>query len=396
MHPDATTDWRVLTRAVRDGVGTGLAGGRDGGGVDLAGGRIDWERVLGRARAHGVTPLLARGLADRDDVPASISDRLHEQLRTRAARNLGLADDLAAIATDLDAAGIRYLPFKGPVLAQAAYGDVSRRVFADLDLLVPRSEIGAAVDRLEAAGFRLVSPRPRKDDATLLGGPLTPPLVHEYTLHRDCTELEVRCQVGYSGNPFFASVPDLLDRAGRVEVGGRAVPALSPADRLLVLAFHGTKHRWHLLKWVADVAAAVSASDPAWADVLAKARAGGLERRLLLAASLAGRVLDSPIPDAVRRGLTARNVGPLVDTAVEGLREGPSPRPGWLDGARFNWRALDSRRARLEMAVHLSPLHPSLPEYRLLALPGWLHPVYYLIRPFRLAASRGRRLLGGG
>ncbi|MEK7856765.1 MAG: nucleotidyltransferase family protein, partial [Acidobacteriota bacterium] len=45
------------------------------------------------------------------------------------------------------------LPFKGPLLALQAYGDISMRRFGDLDVLVKPKHFKAAVDLLSANGF---------------------------------------------------------------------------------------------------------------------------------------------------------------------------------------------------------------------------------------------------
>ncbi len=69
-------------------------------------------------------------------MPTAVRDRLEVEGRRITLANLDLTAELIRVLDSLDAAGIRGLPFKGPVLAQTAYGGVGLRRFLDLDVLV--------------------------------------------------------------------------------------------------------------------------------------------------------------------------------------------------------------------------------------------------------------------
>ena len=99
---------------------------------------IDWPYLLALAHGHGVTPLVYRSLsaAKAEGVPAAILDELRERFYANAGRNLLLAEQLLAILDALDARGILGIPYKGPALSSAAYGDLVSREFGDLDILV--------------------------------------------------------------------------------------------------------------------------------------------------------------------------------------------------------------------------------------------------------------------
>lgn len=368
----------------------------------------DWERVLELARTHGVTPLVNRtvravsrpdastGASDGvpEEVPEEVLARLADRTRSIAMRNLRSAGELHAILDAFEDRGIRALPFKGPVLARFAYGDVGLREFGDLDLLVHREDVREAVDVLEARGYEWRD-APRRDDAALLGGPFTMSLVPEYGLRRRDLEVEVRWRVGDPDRPFGLDVETLWTRRETVAVAGEDVPALSPEDRLLVLAFHGTKHRWHLLKWICDFAASMEATDVAWPGLLRRAGRCGTERKLLVGVALADSLFGVDVPDGVERRLSDdARVATLADRVVDDLLAGSVARPDWTERAVYNARASDSAADVLRMLLRLSPLHPSLPEYRLLPLPGPLHPIYYPLRPLRLIAERSRSVLG--
>src|SRR5687767_3621410 len=95
---------------------------------------IDGARLLHLARTHGVLPLLYRSLhtIGPDLVPQDALTTLRHHVRANAQRNLFLAGTLLKLVRLLEAHGIAAIPYKGPVLATLAYGNVALRQFGDL------------------------------------------------------------------------------------------------------------------------------------------------------------------------------------------------------------------------------------------------------------------------
>ena len=50
--------------------------------------------------------------------------------------------------------GIQAMPYKGPVLAVQAYGDVTLREFDDLDIVLRQRDMAKANDAIQGAGYR--------------------------------------------------------------------------------------------------------------------------------------------------------------------------------------------------------------------------------------------------
>jgi hypothetical protein len=396
MLTEATPEFELLARCVRpDGaVATGER-------LDAVLARDpDWDRVLELGRRHGVTPLLNRGVQELDaseaeiGVPERVRSALTERTRSTAMRNIRFASELRELLEAFEERGVRALPFKGPVLEAFAHGEIGMRAYGDLDVLVPREDVTAAVDVVEAAGYEWVD-APRLDDAAILGGPFTKPLVAEYELQRDRTNVEVRWRIGDADQPFAPDVETCWERRETVAVAGYDVPALAPEDRLRMLAFHGTKHKWHLLKWACDFVAALAATDVDWPDLLVEAQRHGDERRLLIGVALIDRLFDVSVPDAVRSRVEADSrADRLAAAAVEELCAERTTRPERRDRVAYTARATDSVGDSLRTVLYHSRLHPGLSEYRLVPLPGALHPIYYLVLPLRLLAERSPFSLG--
>lgn len=350
---------------------------------------IDWDELLELARVHGVIPMLTRFTEQFEPIaPGGWIQALEQANREITAKNLALTEVLSEITEELQLAGIDLLAFKGPVLEQVAYDTVSGRDYGDLDILVDRDDLPRAVSHLETIGFSPQGQLPSPTTA-LRGGRFRPPLLNEYSMQRGGTEIELRWRIGDQDRPFSPSFEELVARHEQVTINGETIPVLHPTDRIQMLAHHGTKHRWHLLKWISDFAAASGTFDGSWDHVLEQSMDNGNRRRLLLGFALCEILFDidspNPIPEALDLDPTAHR---LANTVGRSILAGRTSRPGSVEGFLFNLRAADSFFDRLRMVSQYRPIHPNLPDYQVLPLPHSMHAAYYVVRPIRLLSSR--------
>ena len=83
------------------------------------------------------------------------SARLHALYRASGRHGLLCSATLLDVLDILHAAGVAALPLKGPVLAAALYPDSALRPFSDLDILVRRPQVPAALQALARNGYAL-------------------------------------------------------------------------------------------------------------------------------------------------------------------------------------------------------------------------------------------------
>src|SRR5579871_4660473 len=116
---------------------------------------LDWAELLAVAADQGVGPLVCHRLEiwAGDMLPPLWREQFREEFERNTRRNLFLAAELCRVLDALDAAGVRATPYKGPVLAVQAYGDIALRQFADLDIIVPQTQICEAHGTLLGLGF---------------------------------------------------------------------------------------------------------------------------------------------------------------------------------------------------------------------------------------------------
>lgn len=347
----------------------------------------DWEEVLRLAPSHRVLGWLAATLKAHA-VPAAVRERLAGLWEDETAAALRLCAELQALLRRFEAAGLEVLALKGPALAFQVYGDLSRRSFADLDLLVHEADLDSAQRILEERGYRPEMRLERGAEKAcrraytermfyLPGAPLA------VDLHWDLA------------TPRLNSAPVLREvwaRRAAVRVGPSEVRTLSLADHLHLVVLHAAKHGWLRLDWVCDLAQlaqtrAAYADDPVWAV----GRRPGAGRLARWGWALARALLSAPIPDAVA-GDIAR------DGAIPGLVQGalrmmfvPGFRERFWAPKRLYARALEDRRDRLRVWRHFF-LTPKGDDFTAFAAPAAMPWLYGLLRPARLAVKYASRL----
>src|SRR5262249_37481496 len=90
---------------------------------------VNWPTLLGLAQQHGVRPMLLRSLKSVcwDAVPRTTQFELERFNRVNFRKTLCLANELFRLLEVFQQNGIPIATFKGPVLAESVYGDLSLR-----------------------------------------------------------------------------------------------------------------------------------------------------------------------------------------------------------------------------------------------------------------------------
>lgn len=352
---------------------------------------VDWDYLFRLARRHSVLPLVYTQLNQlvAENIPDPDFSRFRKSYRDNAARNLFLNAELCRLLNALKTAGIEAVPYKGPVLAVYAYGNLALRRFVDLDILVRKSDVLRAKEVLEGQGFKCSVPWTRAQQSLLLK------TQHNLSLSREDGRLIVELHWEVASKLFASSLQaeEFWERLETTSLGNVPVKSLAAEDLLLSLCVHGSKHLWERLAWICDIAQIVKTRDGLdWDTLLHRAETTGSARMLLLGLCLANRLLDAPLPAQVVSLAAADRVLPeLIDEVTKRLFASSEPMAITIGQSfRFNWAVRTDLRSRLRYCRLL--LQPTDADIETLPLPRPFTFVYYLMRPFALLKrDRGRR-----
>jgi hypothetical protein len=261
---------------------------------------IAWPSLMSLVDRHRTAPLVYQNLRRYgNNVPESVMILLRSRLENNTRRSLANAAELVRLYKLFQEHHIPCIPLKGSVLASQVYGNLALRHAGDIDLLVASRHLELA-DHLLQTDYRRVLPN----------FPLTASQHQRFTRVMNHFEywhkqgnlrLELHWRPIQDKSPAALDLSQLSDGASAVILGGSTLPALSLRDNVLYLCGHGWHHFWYNLFWLVDLAEIIrqnSAID--WPQLITWASAVGLLPQLVLGVALAHKLLDAPLPEAIR------------------------------------------------------------------------------------------------
>lgn len=353
---------------------------------------LDWEYLLRMAQRHALLPLLFWHLNTTcpEAVPSAPWQHLRERFHTNARHNLRLTGELLKLLHLLATHNIPALPFKGPVLAMAVYGDLALRQFVDLDLLVHPQDVLQVKTLFRTHGYHPVFSLTDAQVVALLQRYHEYPFVHQDRV--SSVDLHWALHPRSLPTPFDSEC--MWDRLEPVVLGGQKVLTFAPEETLVHLCIHGTRHLWCKLQLLGDIARLLGTYGSIdWERVMAQAHALGSARMLYLGLRLACDLLDVTLPKEVWRRVQDDPVVPGLAARVRTrlFQDTPAVLEGW-QSAWFYIGAMEipGRHRRVFCDTLCAPT-PA--DFAFVLLPASLFPLYYVLRPLRLSSKYARRLL---
>ncbi len=349
-------------------------------------GEVDWEFLFLLARRHSVVPLVYFQLerSASDLVPSPILAKFKQHYVENLARNTVLAAELCRLITKFAASGIEAIPYKGPVLAQFAYGNLALRRFVDLDVIVRKSDVLQAREVLLNEGYTPTKSLTLSQQEVLLR------TQHNLQFSRDNHRLIVELHWDVAPHLFASSVNTdrLWQELVTIDLNGTMVKTFSASDLLFSLCVHGSRHLWERLAWICDVAELISRHPIEWTTLLERACAADNERMFLLGPYLAERLLDAPLPDEIKqRCASDPRLPSLAENVIEHLFNGTTHVPATSrEIFRYNLDVRKTIGARARYLLYM--LRPTDGDLASHSLPASLNFAYYLTRPFRLFRTK--------
>lgn len=330
-------------------------------------GAIDAATIAAAAEARMIG-LLARASAD----PPHELQLLAAAIEARA---LSLASELARIVEAFRDANLPVLSLKGPVVSEQLYGDAGVRVFGDLDLIVDTPDTLRGEDLLASLGYRDEVPMTRAQRATKHRFHNGTAMVNR----KRGTTVDFHWRFGHVQFPLALPFRDAWQRRVEVPVGGSRVPALGLTDLTIFTCSHAAKHFWTPLENLAQIAA-LTRLPVQWEEVDRVAVQARATRQVGLSFLLVHETIGAGVPPLQRCLAASEPVFPRLQERLE--------RPHDVDArGRDLFTILDRRRDAVAAAM-ASVFVPTHADWTAARMPDAL---YWLARPFRLAAARLRR-----
>lgn len=352
-------------------------------------GDINWEYLMGMAMCHRVMPLLSRNLSQLcpEMIPSAVLSQFRTLFHVNASHNFSLTLELLRILEVFQDQGILAIPFKGPILATSAYGDLTLRQSGDLDLLVHESNYSAARDCIIDLGYKLQVQVPWECHLLSENRPFN------IDLHRVVVPQHL-C--------FPLTSMDMWKNLKLLNLLHRTVLTFSPETLLLILCLNGNKECWQSLNRLCDINELIHAHPTLnWDQFLQNIRTLGFSRLIFSALLLIYELFNTPLPESVLRQAKTNGAAVKICTQVhrklftKTLDQVTSV--GEIERTLFHVRSRerfwDKVQSTLGLMAHSGWMTPSQNDRKFFPLPPALFFLYYLLRPIRIIQKYGLTFL---
>ncbi|MCK9372323.1 MAG: nucleotidyltransferase family protein [Sulfuricurvum sp.] len=350
----------------------------------------NWDDFIALTLDHRVLPIVYLKLSEiaSDIIDADIMERFKKRYTKTVVTNMKMSGELVRLINLLNTHAIDSLPFKGPILADTAYGGINFRQCVDLDIFVKKEDFPRISKLLIREGYTTDIPLIYTQNSAFLKR------VCDWGFRNQHNQVYTEIHWNLFPDWFSRDINrlDVWKERRTVTLHNTPMTTMGNEDLLLYLCMHGTKHIWMRLRWIMDVDRFVrKVNDLDWDAIEGKAERVGGKTMLLLGLSLSQTLFSTPLPKSIQFQIESHKKIPILSQSVWKI---------------FNNRNLiENRNHEIYFSIHLHHslllklralmvmFYPSLPDIRLIHLPTHLQPLYYLIRPFRLLYKYGKMII---
>jgi hypothetical protein len=249
-----------------------------------------WDGLLATAIEHGLVGQLQKTASTTESIPVSSLRSIETAFLEQATRNFQLTDALFEILHCFRDCAIDVAVLKGPAVALITGGQIARREFRDLDLLVHPGDINRAAVALGELGFQQTSgdlPN-RKGEKDI-----------QFVRDSDKVLVELHWLINAPARSFPLEATGIWDRLQTVYFQNEPISTPGLEDTFLALCIHGSVHGWTSIKWAFDIARIVryKAASLDWATLMQRSRSVGCNRALLVSVQLVSLLFGVKPPD---------------------------------------------------------------------------------------------------
>lgn len=304
---------------------------------------IDWNYFLKLTRFHKLFPPVYQYLKQSNDknIPDHVLANLRKNTFEITLKNVLYVKELRWLINLFEINGISVIPFKGPTLAQLAYGSIYSRQFCDLDLLVRRNDFEQSMNLLINHHYRSSYIRQEWNKSIfhrLIKYFHYRFITHEISFGKKRDENNVFIDLHRNISKYSLECFEIFyDRLVKTNLLEQSIQSLRPEDLLNVLCIHNSQDGWIKIQSIYDIANLVHNNpDLNWPNVFKQAQLLRCRRRLLLGLALCQNYFEINLSESIRiKIIEDQIISDLISKIDQGFKINPTSKRTFVMKIRF-------------------------------------------------------------
>ncbi|WP_428353528.1 nucleotidyltransferase domain-containing protein [Methyloprofundus sp.] len=301
---------------------------------------------------------------------------LKQHNMTIVMQNMRMTAELTRVMQALEENAIEVLAFKGPILAQIAYGDITLRQFGDLDLLCKKEDLYRINTLLKTLQYDSVFKLTAIQQKAWLKHTHDVAYIHAST---DII-LEMHWSLLDNDYPLTFNLDSIWNHPDTVTIKGQRIKTFASESLLFYLCVHGSKHLWERIEWIKDIDLIIRTQAIDWDKLAKQVNNSGFERMFLLGLSLSSDLFQTPLPTNLQQQINNQSWLKKLSRFVINDWQQHSNMPQQTVAMLSLFPTLSLKLQYLHKII----LKPSRTEYSFIDLPEKWYWCYYLVRPYLL------------
>jgi len=347
--------------------------------------QFNFETIIGLATSHGILPLVYKAvkesLKDTSVANIHILPTLKLHYMSIVQKNMSMSSELIKVLHTLKMEHILALAFKGPTLAQIAYGDITLRQYGDIDILIKIKDRRKTINIMTEAGYIpeiILNPNTENTFFTH---------VNVIAFYHPISKIRIEIHWELLAKNYAISwkEADLWQTQTSIEINNHQIPTLSTEQFLLYLCAHSAKHLYERLEWICDIDRSVRSNpDINWEIVNSEALKLGLSRIVYLSLALCETLFALELPQIMKeKSQTDKVMQKLKNTIIkQNFRHTTAPEKSYSHFILL-WKMREKLSDKLRFTF-LGIFSPKFDDFLFIQLPTQLSFLYILFRPYRL------------
>ena len=275
------------------------------------------QNLISLSIQHGILPLVYKtikelSLEDDSIISSEFLTELKAHYMGISQQNMLMSAELIRIMKLLEENNIEALAFKGPALAQMAYGDITLRQYVDIDILVDENDAFQAGKLMSENGHIAILPLNIMRNKTCLHAAKDFSLMSKGGVH---TELHWRLFEKKFNISIMSCAKEKKCQA--VSINGKTVRTLQNELLLVYLCLHGAKHAFERIEWICDIDRFIRNTEVHWDNAIDIAEQSHSKRSFYLGLSLAHTLLHTTIPEELTTRIEKEDIQMLQTMTLE-------------------------------------------------------------------------------
>lgn len=339
----------------------------------------NWNQFMMLALSHGIFPVVYYALKEYSNlIPKNLLSTMKSENMVIAKQNILMTSELIKIMKLLEENNIEAISFKGPVLSQMAYGNITFRQYCDLDILVNEDDLKDAVKLIKNLNY--------KTDENLLKKILkNKSIFHDISLDN---LISVELHWRLFSDEFNTGIEniDIKQNLDELILSKNKLKSFQIEILVLYLCVHGAKHNWERIEWLLDISNLAINKKINWKILLKLAKESNTEKILYSTFYLCHNILDNKLPIVLEEKIKQKKILKLSkdfeNLFYNRFKDPLSRKIESKNISKIQFDLLEGYKSKFLFFNSL--LKPTEKEFELFKLPSFLHFIYYVSRPFNI------------